>query len=142
MYTRKANVQPLMAHFTETGNAMVRIREYGFTLTELLRVLFIVAILTSLVAPVVANSIQYARESTTTPFPVKQPQAIIGHSAVASTSNRSPIKLSGFPQDLEKFENVKSYAECVFVYVPPTEATPQSFGTTPNSIVPPVPHAN
>jgi len=46
------------------GKSMRAIRNCGFTLVELLLVLFVVALLASLAAPVVTGSIQRAREST------------------------------------------------------------------------------
>jgi prepilin-type N-terminal cleavage/methylation domain-containing protein len=49
-----------MAPSTRIGNSMRR----GFTLIELLLVLFIVAVLASLVGPAVSGGIQRAREST------------------------------------------------------------------------------
>lgn len=47
-----------------TGDRHNRRRGRGFTLVELLLVLFVVAMLASLVAPMVTSSIQRAREST------------------------------------------------------------------------------
>lgn len=47
-----------------TGNPVFSRKDGGFTLIELLLVLFLVALLASLVTPVVSNSIHRAREST------------------------------------------------------------------------------
>jgi hypothetical protein len=67
-----------------------------------------------------------------------------GIAGVASTSTKVPIKRTGFPQNqnMEKFENAKSYTEWLFVYVPPTPALPQAQGAMPNSFAPPVLHTN
>ena len=53
-----------MARATEIGKGMWPRRKQGFTLVELLLVLFVVALLASLVTPVVTNSIYRAREAT------------------------------------------------------------------------------
>jgi prepilin-type N-terminal cleavage/methylation domain-containing protein len=53
-----------MAPITATGEPFTRRQCQGFTLVELALVLFIVALLASLVAPVVTRSIDQAREST------------------------------------------------------------------------------
>lgn len=64
MYARRANVWRLMALAIATGELMRQRQAPGFTLVELLIVLFVIALLASLVAPVVTGSIQRAREST------------------------------------------------------------------------------
>jgi general secretion pathway protein G len=53
-----------MAPITAVGEPIKRQQCWGFTLVELALVLFIVALLASLVAPVVTRSIEQAREST------------------------------------------------------------------------------
>ena len=54
----------LTAHATVAGEFLGKRRNRGFSLVELLLVLFVIALLASLVAPVVTGSIQRAREST------------------------------------------------------------------------------
>ena len=53
-----------MARATVTGEPVKKRGNAGFTLVELLIVLFVIALLASLVAPVVTGNIQRAREST------------------------------------------------------------------------------
>jgi len=53
-----------MARATVTGEPVKKRRITGFTLVELLIVLFVIALLASLVAPVVTGNIQRAREAT------------------------------------------------------------------------------
>lgn len=53
-----------MGRATVTGKILGSQRGAGFSLVELLLVLFVVALLASLVAPLVTGSIQRAREST------------------------------------------------------------------------------
>ena len=53
-----------MARATVTGKPVKKRRYTGFTLVELLIVLFVIALLASLVAPVVTGNIQRAREAT------------------------------------------------------------------------------
>lgn len=55
-----AKTRPLMALVTRTGDVRAR----GFTLVELLLVLALVALLASLVAPVVTGSVYRAKEAT------------------------------------------------------------------------------
>lgn len=47
----------------KTGRASIKYRVKGFTLVELLLVLFIVALLASLVTPVATKSVDYAKDS-------------------------------------------------------------------------------
>lgn len=53
-----------MARAIATGEPMKQRQHSGFTLVELLLVLFVIALLASLVAPVITGNIQRAREST------------------------------------------------------------------------------
>ena len=53
-----------MALAIEIGEPMKRRQCTGFSLVELLLVLFVIALLASIVAPVVTGKIQYAREVT------------------------------------------------------------------------------
>ena len=53
-----------MVPITVTGEPMMKRQCQGFTLVELLLVLFLVALLASLVVPVATRSIDQAREST------------------------------------------------------------------------------
>ena len=53
-----------MARAIVTGESVEKRRATGFSLVELLLVLFVIALLASLVAPVVTGNIQRAREST------------------------------------------------------------------------------
>jgi general secretion pathway protein G len=55
---------PATAPATVTGDAMHPRAPGGFTLVELLLVLFVVALLASLVAPVVTKSVEQAKEAT------------------------------------------------------------------------------
>ena len=64
MSARRANVWRSMARATVTGEPVKKRRITGFTLVELLIVLFVIALLASLVAPVVTGNIQRAREAT------------------------------------------------------------------------------
>lgn len=48
---------------TEIGNGLVMLTNKGFTLVELLLVLFLVALLASLVTPVATRSVDQAKES-------------------------------------------------------------------------------
>jgi general secretion pathway protein G len=53
-----------MVRATVTGELLGKQRYTGFSLVELLLVLFVIALLASLVAPVMTGTIQRAREST------------------------------------------------------------------------------
>lgn len=64
MFALRANVWRSMARATVTGEPVEKRRHTGFSLVELLLVLFVIALLASLVAPVVTGNIQRAREST------------------------------------------------------------------------------
>lgn len=61
---RKASVMPSTAPDTVAGSEAMKSRHCGFTLVELLLVLFIIALLASIVAPMATKSIEQAREST------------------------------------------------------------------------------
>lgn len=54
---------------------------------------------------------------------------------VASKSKQEPLKKTNFPKGLEKFENVVSYSEWIFEYIPPP--VPTATPTVPNPVVQP-----
>jgi general secretion pathway protein G len=64
IFTRVVTNWHWMVVITMTGDLMRRIGQFGFTLVELLLVLFLVALLASLVMPVATRSLDQAREST------------------------------------------------------------------------------
>jgi general secretion pathway protein G len=61
---RKASAPHWMVPVTGSGEAMGMNRHNGFTLVELLLVLFVVALLASLVAPIATRSVEQTREAT------------------------------------------------------------------------------
>jgi len=55
--------RPLMAHSSKIGSQFCVLINRGFTLVELLLVLFMIALLASLVMPVATKSVEQAKES-------------------------------------------------------------------------------
>lgn len=58
-----------------------------------------------------------------------------GIAGVASKSKREPFKKTNFPKGLEKFENVTTYSEWVFEYIP--SPVPAAVPAAPNPVAQP-----
>ncbi|MHC1697062.1 MAG: type II secretion system protein [Geobacteraceae bacterium] len=87
--------------------------------------------------PRTPKTVRYLRRLYIDPMTNKDWELIVdpakGIQGVASTSQETPLKAAGFPEDLQDFADKKSYREWRFVYTPatPSAQPPGASSATP-----------